>query len=52
MLTGSHRFSNDLNTKPSKMFVHSLCGAEGFVLWKSLIASFEFSRFDSGSHVL
>ena len=52
MLTGSHRFSNDLNTKPSKMFAHSLHGVEGFVLWKLLIASFEFPRFNLGSHVL
>ena len=52
MLTGSHRFSNDLNTKPSKTFACSLYGAERFDLWKSVITSFELSRLDSGSQVL
>ena len=32
MLIGLHRFSNDLNTNPSKMFVCSLHRAEGFDL--------------------
>ena len=52
MLTGLHRFSNDLNTSPSKIFAHSLRGAERFDLWNSLIASFELARFNSGSQVL
>ena len=52
MLIGSHRFSNDLNTSPSKTLVHNLHGVEGFDLWKSLIDSFEFLRFDLGSQVL
>ena len=52
MLTGSHRFSNDLNTKPSKMFAHNLHRAEGFNLWKLLIASLELIRLVSGFQVL